>query len=158
GGAGAGSETDPHVAALRDGGFVVVWTDPDSTTFTDIRATLYSNDGIVDVGFRNVLVNTSTEGVQDSADVVALADGGFLVSWLDRIGFVIRAQRFDAAGHQIGSEFIAENDFQQSLRPDAAVLTDGRIAYAVDGQFAADHDVHTMIWTTGWNAVATGDF
>jgi large repetitive protein len=87
GGAGAGSETDPHVAALRDGGFVVVWTDPDGPAPTDIRATLYSNDGTVDVGFRNVLVNTRTDSLQDTADVVALADGGFLVSWLDHIGF-----------------------------------------------------------------------
>src|SRR5262245_20666956 len=43
GGAGAASETDPHVAALRNGGFVVVWTDPDGPAPTDIRATLYSN-------------------------------------------------------------------------------------------------------------------
>ena len=150
GGAGAGSETDPHVAALHDGGFVVVWTDPDSTTFTDIRATLYSNDGTVDVGFRNVLVNTTTNGIQDSADVMALADGGFLVSWLDHIGFFIRAQRFDAAGHQIGSEFVVtdDHDFAQSLGVEAAQLTDGRIAYAVDGiPSGLNEDVKTSIFT-----------
>jgi hypothetical protein len=149
GGAGAGSETDPHVAALRDGGFVVVWADPD-TTITDIRATLYSNDGTVDVGFRNVLVNTTTNGPQDSADVTALADGGFLVSWLDHTGFFIRAQRFDAAGHQIGSEFIVsdDHDFSQSLGVDAALLTDGRIAYAVDGiPSGLNEDVKTSIFT-----------
>jgi hypothetical protein len=150
GGAGAGSETDPHVAALRDGGFVAVWTDPDGPDPTDIRATLYSNDGTVNVGFRNVLVNTSTNGFQDSADVLALADGGFLVSWLDHVGFVVRAQRFDAAGHQIGSEFIVQNDFEQSRSPDAATLADGRIAYAVDGFFSgANDDVVTSIYTIG---------
>jgi hypothetical protein len=44
GATGPGLETDPDVAALRDGGFVVVWTDPDSTV-NDIRATIVSNTG-----------------------------------------------------------------------------------------------------------------
>jgi hypothetical protein len=151
GGAGAGSETDPHVAALRDGGFVVVWTDPDGPDPTNIRATLYSNDGTADVGFRNVLVNTTTSGPQDTADVTALADGGFLVSWLDRVGFFIRAQRFDAAGHQIGSEFIVSDDHDfasQSLAVEATALSDGRIAYAVDGiPSSLNEDVKTSIFT-----------
>jgi FG-GAP-like repeat len=135
GGAGAGLESDPHVAALRDGGFIVVWTDPDGPDPTDIRATLYSNDGTVNVGFRNVLVNTTTSGFQDTADVVGLSDGGFLVSWLDHVGFFIHAQRFDAVGHQIGSEFIVsdDHDFAQSLGVEATTLSDGRIAFAVDG-------------------------
>ena len=34
--------SDPDVAALRDGGFVVVWTDPASSS-GDIRASIYSN-------------------------------------------------------------------------------------------------------------------
>src|SRR5262245_9760113 len=149
GGAGAASETDPHVAALRDGGFVVVWTDFDGPDPADIRATLYSNDGTVDVGFRNVLVNTTTSSVQERADVTALADGGFLVSWQDSAQF-IQAQRFDAVGHQIGSEFFVSDhpDFKASLGAEATTLSDGRIAFAVDGlPSGADEDVKTSIFT-----------
>ena len=42
-GVDSGSGFDPDVAALRGGGFVVVWTDPASTA-SDIRATVFSND------------------------------------------------------------------------------------------------------------------
>jgi hypothetical protein len=44
-GAGSGgAETDPDVAALTGGGFVVVWTDADRNV-TDIRATIHTNAG-----------------------------------------------------------------------------------------------------------------
>src|SRR5262249_3538800 len=95
---------------------------------TDIRMTIYSNDGVVDVGARNILVNTTTLFGQHDPNVVGLADGGFLVSWTDDPSIGVRAQRFDAGGHQIGSELFVENDPQKSVNPKAAVLTDGRIA------------------------------
>ena len=38
------------------------------------------------------------------------------------------------------------------------MLSDGRIAYAIGDFSTGDLDVMTSIWTTGWNAVATGDF
>jgi hypothetical protein len=103
---GFGLESDPDVAALRDGGFVVVWTDPD-TTVTDIRASILSNTGAAIAS--NILVNTNTGGAQNEASVVPLADGGFLVSW-ENDGFgQVRAQRFDADGSKIGAEFAVKN-------------------------------------------------
>jgi hypothetical protein len=45
GGAGEGLETQPDVVALPNGGFVVVWTDPDGPAATDIRAAVLSNGG-----------------------------------------------------------------------------------------------------------------
>jgi FG-GAP-like repeat len=157
GAAGLGLETEPDVAALRDGGFVVVWTDPDSSV-TDIRASILSNAGVAMVS--EILVNTTTPGEQNEARVVALADGGFLVSWEDDNADLVRAQRFDAAGHKIGAEFTVKNGISPAIveSPQAAVLSDGRIAYAVGDFSTGDLDVMTSIWTTGWNAVATGDF
>jgi hypothetical protein len=62
---------------------------------------------------------------------VALADGGFLVTWEDENTNLVRAQRFDAAGLKIGTEFTVKNGTSGDL-PEAALLTDGgRIAYAV---------------------------
>ena len=83
GGAGSRRETRPDVAALRDGGFVVVWTDPDdpnlpSDPTTDIRASILSNAGTAVTS--NILVNTTRDGAH-SANVVGLRDGGFLVTW-----------------------------------------------------------------------------
>jgi hypothetical protein len=99
GGQGLGLETDPDVAALREGGFVVVWADADSSV-TDIRASLLNSVGTPLV--TNILVNTTTTGPQNEASVVALADGGFLVTWEDDNADLVRAQRFDAAGGRHG--------------------------------------------------------
>jgi hypothetical protein len=144
GGNGVASETDPDVAALRGGGFVIVWTDAGSTV-SDIRASILSNSG----GFlvaANVPVNTTTTGAQDEASVVALADGGFLVTWEDDDdnANLVRAQRFDAAGNKIGTEFTVKNGGSPADGPEAALLADGgRIAYALG---SGDYDVITSIW------------
>jgi TusA-related sulfurtransferase len=138
---GPGLETDPDVAALRDGGFVVVWTDPDSSV-TDIRASIKSNN--FESVATNLLVNTSTAGAQKEASVVALADGGFLVSWNDHSAHLVQAQRFDAVGNKIGAEFTV----QDGVAPEAVVLADGRIAFAVNHHSTNDNDfdVTTSIW------------
>ena len=150
GASGPGLETAPDVAALRDGGFVVVWTDPDSTV-NDIRATIYTNTGLTTPATSNILVNTTTTGDQKWASVVALPDGGFLVTWDDASGpKFVHAQRFDAAGTKIGTEStVLLPDFFEV--PQAAVLTDGRIAYAIaDGSVSGSETfVETSMWSTG---------
>ena len=148
GAAGPGHEIDPDVAALRDGGFVVVWTDPDSTV-TDIRATICTNTGLALPSFNDRVVNTTTTGDQNRASVVALADGGFLVNWVDDNANLVRAQRFDAVGNKIGTEFTVKNG-PVTDSPEAALLTDGgRIAYALGDISTGDNDVMTSMWSTG---------
>ena len=146
GGVGFGLETEPDVAALRDGGFVVVWTDPDSSV-TDIRASILSNSGSP-VAF-DILVNTTTAGEQNEARIVALADGGFLVTWEDDNANLVRAQRFDATGQKIGTEFTVKNGISPAVEesPEAAVLSDGRIAYAIGDFSTGDLDVMTSIYS-----------
>jgi hypothetical protein len=144
GGDGTGLETDPDVAALRDGRFVVVWTDPDLAT-NDIRASLLNNNGTPILS--DFLVNTTTAGDQNEASVVALADGGFLVTWEDDSADLVRAQRFDAAGTKIGTEFTVKNGTSPVDSPEAALLTDGgRIAYAIGDFATSDSDVMTSMW------------
>jgi len=141
-----GLETDPDVAALRDGGFVVVWTDPTSSVH-DIRASILSNAGATVAP--NILVNTTTTATQDEASVVALADGGFLVTWEDDLTNLVRAQRFDAVGSKIGVEFTVKNGVSDGFfgdSPEAALLSDGRIAFALGNVEVSDHDVVTSIW------------
>jgi hypothetical protein len=138
-------KTNPDVAALREGNFVVVWTDPNSSV-TDIRASLwegFSGTSLV----TDILVNTTTTGAQNEASVVALADGGFLVTWEDDNANLVRAQRFDAAANKIGTEFTVKIGISESDSPEAALLTDGgRIAYAVGDVSTGDADVMTSIW------------
>jgi FG-GAP-like repeat len=138
----------PDVAALRDGGFVVVWTAPGADV-ADIWVATFSNAG-APLAFD--LVNTTTAGVQSDANVVALADGGFLVTWVDDVfAAAVQAQRFDAVGHKIGTEFTVELGFlfvQALDGPQAALLSDGRIAFAINNTdvLSSDTDVVTSIW------------
>jgi FG-GAP-like repeat len=144
-GVDSGSGIEPDVAALRGGGFVVVWTDPLSTS-GDIRATVFANDtGVPDPDAFQFRVNTSTAGTQNEASVVALADGGFLVTWENDNADLVRAQRFDAIGNKIGVEFTVKVGNSVDS-PEAAVLTDGRIAFAVGDVSTGDPDVMTSIW------------
>jgi hypothetical protein len=140
-----GLEQDPDVAALRDGGFVVAWTDTDGS-LTDIRASIVSNADTAVAA--NILVNTTTAGIQDEASVVGLADGGFLVTWEDAAANLVRAQRFDAAGNKIGTEFTVKNGVSPVDSPEAALLADGRIAYALGDLSTGDPDVMTSIFST----------
>jgi hypothetical protein len=142
-----GSETEPDVAALRNDGFVIVWTAPADANVTDIRGSIFSNAGPLVAG--NILVNTTTAGKQDEPNVLALADGGFLVTWEDgdTAANPVRAQRFDAAGNKIGTDFIAKNGISNADSPEAALLADGgRIAYALGDVSTGDFDVTTSIW------------
>jgi FG-GAP-like repeat/FG-GAP repeat len=144
GGDGLGLQTDPDVATLREGGFVIVWTDPDLLT-NDIRASLLDSNGTPIVS--DFLVNTTTTGVQNEASVVALADGGFLVTWEDENTNLVRAQRFDVTGNKIGAEFTVKDGTSLVDSPEAALLTDGgRIVYAVGDVSTGDADVMTSIW------------
>jgi hypothetical protein len=149
-----GREARPDVAALRDGGFVVIWTD----NFFQARASILSNTGTPVAS--DIWVNTehATLVSDDTrAGVVALADGGFLVTFDVDDGTLQQwfAQRFDATGHKIGDEVLVKRFGADLSLPEptshaeVAVLADGRIAYALDAtDVARNLDVETSIWTT----------
>jgi FG-GAP-like repeat len=142
GAGGPEPETFPDVGALRGGDFVVVWTE-NHGSFEDIRASILSSTGATIRG--NIPVHAN-QGVQENPSVVALADGGFLVSWQD-LGSgssgLVQAQRFEADGDKLGAEFTVTPGVGTST-PEAALLADGRIAFAngADGGF----NVATSIW------------
>ncbi|MGH6736012.1 MAG: calcium-binding protein [Methyloceanibacter sp.] len=144
---GANSINDerfPDVAALKNGGFVVVWTDEMiDGAGTGIGASVYTNAGAqVRVNFQ---VNTTETGNQSSASVVALADGGFVVMWEHDAQSAVLAQRFDSGGDPIGSEFTVRAGGLDAAQ--ATLLKDGRIAFAMDGfDFTGDEDVFTAIF------------
>ncbi|MDA5556024.1 Ig-like domain-containing protein [Shimia sp. MMG029] len=105
----AGSQSDASVVGLTGGGFVVVWTDSDGLdgASNGVFAQRFDNSGTpLGSEFR---VNVTTINAQDMADVAALADGGFLVSWdsdgQDGSSTGIVAQRFDASGTRVDGEF-----------------------------------------------------
>jgi FG-GAP-like repeat len=145
GGATDAMESQPNVAALHGGGFVVTWTEPASSG-SDIHASIIGNDGHTFIA-TDLLVNTTTAGTQSDSDVVALGDGGFLVTWSDNGLNVTHGQRFDAVGDKIGAEFMLDTGGPTNHR-DAALLSDGRIAFGFDA-FSSDSDVNNSIFTIG---------
>src|SRR5262249_43242664 len=137
-------ENQADVAALRNGAFVVVWSDANSVGVdTDIRASILTASGQTIAS--NILVNTTIPGAQNAPNVVGLNDGGFLVTWEDDNADLVRAQRFDSLGQKIGSEFTVKSGVGTDS-PQAAALTDGRIAFALGDVSSGDADVTTSIW------------
>jgi hypothetical protein len=137
----------PDVAALRDGGFAVVWV-----SNGDIILTTLTNAGdLMNIG---QLVNATTAGTQTDPNIVALADGGFLVTWDDDNTFLVNAQRFDSQAHKVGGEFTVKAGGLVGFHNDeAGLLADGRIAYALGDHSGNDYDVMTSIWTTAPNPI-----
>lgn len=81
----ANCQLRPALAPLKDGGFVVVWTDHSGrggdSSGSGIKGKVFGPRGtIVQDEF---LVNTETEGDQNAAAVAGLVDGSFVVSWQD---------------------------------------------------------------------------
>jgi hypothetical protein len=93
-----GSQNGGRLAALPGGGFVATWSTLGGSV-AGIRGAIYDS-GAVKVG-AEFAVNTSA-GSGNRPDVVALGDGGFVVSWDYSTG--VRAQQFTGAGVKVGSE------------------------------------------------------
>jgi hypothetical protein len=164
-GGGTETEIDPDVAALKGGKFVVVWTDynGDGAGNQGIQAAIYDNAGaLVRSG---IAVNSSTTGAQNEASVAALADGGFLVTWEDDFANLVRAQRFNAAGNKVGVQFTVKSGISDAGpttndSPDAALLSDGRVAVVAGDLSTGDPDVVASIWdprTSPINGTAGND-
>src|SRR5262249_18623029 len=119
----------PAVATFADGRFVVVWQDgSDSagdTSVEAIRGQRFKADG--SKSGNEFLVNTTTNGGQFTPTVTTLADGHFVVGWIDAglntpdlDGYAVRAQVFNHDGSKSGSEFLvntttAYNQYQPSF-------------------------------------------
>jgi len=125
----AGNQLEAATAALAKGGFVVVWrSHHEGDGQGDVYAQRFDASGAKVGG--EVRVNSYAVGAQGAPDVVALADGGFAVAWTstgqDSTGGGIYAQRFDAAGARVGSEFrLNEHTLGNQYDVDLAARTDG---------------------------------
>lgn len=109
------NQDQSSVTALSNGGFVVTWTDNSGqggdADKTSVKAQMYNAQG-VEIG-GEFLVNTTTQMGQSTSVTTSLADGGFVISWVDGSGTGpdakgtgIRAQLYDANGLRVGGEFL----------------------------------------------------
>jgi Ca2+-binding RTX toxin-like protein len=125
-----GDQTHVAVAGLSKGGWVVTWASAglDGSSY-GVYQQRYNGNG-AKVGGEEILVNTETTLNQESPDVTALEDGGWVVTWVsaaqDGDGEGIYQQRYDENGAKVGGEVLVnttKNDDQNS--PSVTGLFDG---------------------------------
>ncbi|WP_159978047.1 calcium-binding protein [Roseobacter cerasinus] len=119
---------DPATTVLSDGGSLLVWASPDANQ-TGIWAQRYDAAG-QPVG-AIYQINTTTTGGQSVPDIVTLTDGSLVVVWEDRSGNDgdkdgIYAQRLDATGAPLGSEFVVNSTtLDDQTLPEITALPNG---------------------------------
>jgi hypothetical protein len=142
----AGSQTDPDVVALREGGFVVVW---DNAQLGNLQGRRFDALGNAIGG---EFVAGDAEGESDPA-VAALADGRFVVAYRNFAGEAdILATVFDPYGPRT-------SDFNKDVRGDILWRND-------NGTVATWHmDAANILSMQGfanapndWHLIDTGDF
>jgi Ca2+-binding RTX toxin-like protein len=107
----AGKQIVGGVAPLANGGFVVTWESAPLSGATGqdgsgrgIYARRFAADGSPAGGqFR---VNTATTNDQKQPRIAALANGGFVVVWMDDGQDTYKAQRFSSSGSPVGGETV----------------------------------------------------
>ena len=128
----ASDQQNPMIAALADGGYVVSWMSFDQDGSGGIYAQRYAVGGAVVGG--EVRVSSAVASNQQSPTIAALADGGYVVSWMshqqDGSGWGIYAQRYDADGAPLGGEVeVNSTTASDQTNPTITALADG--GYAV---------------------------
>ncbi len=100
----SGSQGSGKVIALSDGGFVVTWQSDDGSN-NGVYGQLYDSSGVKSGA--QFLINTTTSSNQIDANITALSEGGFVVSWTsnlqDSSNYGVYAQMFSYAGGEFTS-------------------------------------------------------
>ena len=130
------AQEDPTITALANGGYVVAWQSDTFDDMSDIAAQVYNANG-VKVG-SEFIVNTTRTGMQDSAQITALNDGGFVVSWSsygqDGSGWGGYLQRYNASGSKVGVETrVATTTQYDQDGPTVTGLADGGMMVVWEG-------------------------
>ena len=147
-----GSQYNPSVASLSDGGFVVTWESyGQDGSMGGVFGQKYTANGVA-VG-DEFQINTETVQSQSSPSVAGTSDGGFVVTWgswgQDESQSGIFGQRYDAAGIAVGDEFQvnstgAGSQTYASVAADTAAssLSDGGFVVTWTSRQSGDNDIY----------------
>jgi hypothetical protein len=108
-----GFQTDSRIALLANGNLLIAWDQPEDQTWDHVRYQLLSPT-LQKIGPESIATD-SRPGDTDFEEVIALADGGFVIAWhawnaevVDQWGNLSpgpRAQIFNADGSKRGDAF-----------------------------------------------------
>jgi len=156
------SQSDPSITALADGGFVITWESEyqDGSSY-GIYAQRYDVNG--NTQGSEFQVNTYTSDSQSRPSITALTDGGFVVTWhgygaTDDSGYGIFAQRYDASGNTVGSEFrVNTYTTNHQASPSTTALTDGGfvVTWSSDGQDGSVSGIYAQRYDASGNNIGT---
>ncbi|MBE9072706.1 Calx-beta domain-containing protein [Microcystis sp. LEGE 08355] len=159
--------SDPKIAVLTDGGFVVTYQSGD-----------WNGNGIDGSGYgvhgqkfdstgnkigSEFLINTYTTGNQFYQSVTALGNGGFVVVWQsqnqDGSGYGIYGQQVDANCNKIGNEF-AINQYTANNQwfPAITTLADGSsviITWTSENQDGSENGIYVQKFNTSDPPIST---
>jgi Ca2+-binding RTX toxin-like protein len=142
---------DPSIAGLNNGNAVVAFTDYSVDPGGDIRLRLFQPDGTALAA--DFPVNLSTLD-QSHADVAALADGGFVVSWDANYGggdVDVLAQMYNANGTVRGGLIDVDSALALNTHsPSVAGLANGNFVVAWTQAPAAGGDIE--VWFERFNS------
>jgi len=138
-------QSQPTIAALSDGGFAVSWMTSDfANNMHSVHVQRFDALGMA-VGAEFVVTNTTDNQIEPS--ITALADGGFVVSWVsfgpDVNSHDIHVQRFDAEGNAAGVETVVNAPISSDLyTPAIAGLNDGGFVVSWISPSELSYDIH----------------
>jgi len=151
-------QSDPSIAGLIDGGFVVTWTSEqqDSSGF-GLYAQVYDDLGRrVGDEFR---VNTYTANDQYDSSITSLSEGGFVVVWTSNkqegalIG--VYGQVFDVNGSRVGAEFRVNSALGSHVYPAVAALEGGDfvVTWTAFGQDGPNWGVYGQVFSSDGSSI-----
>lgn len=138
---GESSVIAPVAIGLGDGGYMIAYSQPAYQGVPDITGTHFDLNGEETYGgdwFNyGFTINATTAHAQINPGAVAMADGGFIVTWQsfaqdsDTSGMYgdwgIYGQRYSAAGTTMGGEFLINSTTSgNQIMPALAATSDGR--------------------------------
>ncbi|MFU5483906.1 Ig-like domain-containing protein [Pseudomonas aeruginosa] len=129
-----GNQSNPQVTKLANGNLIVVWQQHTLSAASgyDVMMQMMDPTGTQKLGPEQ-LVNQISNNNQDSPQVVALADGGYLVVWesyaaspLDKSGDGVFARHYGSDGTPLAGEFLVNQTTVGAQRaPEALSMPDG---------------------------------
>ena len=163
-------QNESAVTTLKDGRFVVSWTDQSdisgSFPTADIRAQIFNANG--SKAGAEFIVNSQRDWHQLGSDITALKNGGFVVSWtdaLDRLddasGSAIRMQVYSAGGLAVSGETLVNSTtLSGQLDPSITALSNGRfvVSWTDSSQTGGDmfnDAVRAQVFTAAGTAVGS---